>query len=119
MYLLCHIALKLATLPEYSIVCSKIEFVNKKIGQIERSTNKSNEWKSVLATLSILFTPNTSQVLPKLQSIIEFLSLNLSDLCNKISLCNIMGNSAAKNSTKKGDCIRKRKRNLSCLCYDA
>ena len=41
-------------------------------------------------------------MLPKLQSIIEFLSLNLSDLCNKISLCNIIHNSAAKNSIKKG-----------------
>ena len=30
------------------------------------------------------------------------LSLNLSDLCNKISLCNIIDNSAAKNSIKKG-----------------
>ena len=49
-----------------------------------------------------IFTPNTRQVLPKLQSIIEFLSLNLSDLCNKISLCNIIDNSAAKNSIKKG-----------------
>ena len=39
---------------------------------------------------------------PKLQSIIEFLSLNLSGLCNKISLCNIMDNSTAKNSIKKG-----------------
>ena len=28
--------------------------------------------------------------------------LNLSDLCNKISLCNRIDNSAAKNSTKKG-----------------
>ena len=41
-------------------------------------------------------------MLPKLQSIIEFLSLNLSDLCNKTSLCNIIDNSAAKNSIKKG-----------------
>ena len=49
-----------------------------------------------------IFTPNTRQVLPKLQSIIEFLSLNLSDLCNKISLCNTIDNSAAKNSIKKG-----------------
>ena len=64
--------------------------------------NKSNEWKSVPATLSIIFTPNTRQVLHKLQSIIEFLSLNLSDLCNKISLCNIIDNSAAKNGKKKG-----------------
>ena len=39
---------------------------------------------------------------PKLQSIIEFLSLNLSDLCNKISLCNISDSSAARNSIKKG-----------------
>ena len=61
----------------------------------------------------------TRQVLPKLQSIIEFLSINLSDLCNKISLCNIIDNSAAKNSIKKEDCIRKRKMNLLCLCYDA
>ena len=30
------------------------------------------------------------------------LSLNLSDLCNKISLCNTIDNSAAKNSIKKG-----------------
>ena len=52
--------------------------------------------------MSIIFTPNTRQVLPKLQSIIEFLSLNLSDLCNKISLCNTIDNSAAKNSIKKG-----------------
>ena len=52
--------------------------------------------------MSIICTPNTRQVLPKLQSIIEFLSLNLSDLCNKISLCNIIDNSAAKNSIKKG-----------------
>ena len=81
--------------------------------------NKSNEWKSVLATLSIIFTPNTRQVLPKLQSIIEFLSLNLSDLCNKISLRNIIDNSAAKNGKKNADCIRKRKMNLLCLCYDA
>ena len=44
------------------------------------------------------------------------LSLNLSDLCNKISLCNIIDNSAAKNSIKKADCIRKRKMNLLCLC---
>ena len=51
--------------------------------------------------MSIIFTPNTRQVLPKLQSIIEFLSLNLSDLCNKISLCNTIDNSAAKNSIKK------------------
>ena len=65
-----------------------------------------------------LYTANTRQVLPKLQSIIEFLSLNLSDLCNKISLCNIIDNSAAKNSIKKADCIRKRKLNLLCLCYD-
>ena len=53
-------------------------------------------------TLSIIFTPNTRQVLPKLQSIIEFLSLNLSDLCDRISLCNIIDYSAAKNSIKKG-----------------
>ena len=43
-----------------------------------------------------IFTPNTRQVLPKLQSIIEFLSLNLSDLCNKISLCNTIDNSIKK-----------------------
>ena len=55
-----------------------------------------------IATLSIIFTPNTRQVLPKLQSIIEFLSLNLSDLCNKISLCNIIDKSAAKNGIRKG-----------------
>ena len=47
------------------------------------------------------------------------LSLNLSDLCNKISLCNIIDNSAAKNSIKKADCTRKRKMNLLCLCYGA
>ena len=35
-------------------------------------------------------------MLPKLQSIIEFLSLNLSDLCNKISLCNTIDNSIKK-----------------------
>ena len=29
------------------------------------------------------------------------LSLNLSDLCNKISRCNIIDNSAAKNSRKR------------------
>ena len=52
--------------------------------------------------MSIVFSPNIRQVLPKLQSITEFLSLNLSDLCNKISLCNIIDNSAAKNSIKKG-----------------
>ena len=46
-------------------------------------------------------TELTRQVLPKLQSIIEYLSLNLSDLCNKISLCNIIDNSAAKKSKKK------------------
>ena len=32
----------------------------------------------------------------------RILSLNLSDLCNKISLCNIIDNSAARNSIKKG-----------------
>ena len=48
-----------------------------------------------------LRTELTRQVLPKLQSIIEYLSLNLSDLCNKISLCNIIDNSAAKKSKKK------------------
>ena len=47
------------------------------------------------------FTPNTRQVLPKLQTIIEILSLNLSDLYNKISLCNIGDSSAAKNSIKE------------------
>ena len=41
-------------------------------------------------------------MLPKLQSIIEFLSLNLSDLCDRISLCNIIDYSAAKNSFKNG-----------------
>ena len=46
------------------------------------------------------------------------LSLNLSDLCNKISLCSIIDNSAAKNSIKKADCTMKRKMNL-CLCYGA
>ena len=55
----------------------------------------------------------------KITMIIEFLSLNLSDLCNKTSLCNIIDNSAAKNSIKKADCKRKRKMNLLCLCYDA
>ena len=52
-------------------------------------------------TLSIRFTPNTRQVLPKLQWIIEFLSLNLSDLYNKISLCNISDSSVAKNGIKR------------------
>ena len=47
------------------------------------------------------FTPITRQVLPKLQSIIEILSLNLSCLYNKISLCNISDSSAAKNSKKR------------------
>ena len=55
---------------------------------------------SVLATLSISFTLKR-QVLPKLQPIIEFLSLNLTDLYNKISLCNISQSSAAKNSIKR------------------
>ena len=55
----------------------------------------------VLGTLSISFAPNTRQVLPKVQSIIEFLSLNLSDLYDKISLCNISDSSAAKNSIKR------------------
>ena len=45
--------------------------------------------------------PNTRQVLPKLQSIIEFLLLNLSDLYDTISLCNISDSSAAKNSIKR------------------
>ena len=40
-------------------------------------------------------------MLPKLQSITEFLSLNLSDLYDKISLCNISDSSAAKNSIKR------------------
>ena len=62
---------------------------------------KINEWKSVVATLSMSFTPITRQVLPKLQSIIEILSLNLSGLYNKISLCNISDSSAAKNSIKR------------------
>ena len=52
-------------------------------------------------------------MLPKLQSIIEFLSLNLSDLYNKISLCNINDSSVAKYSIQKVDCIRKRK----WICY--
>ena len=97
----CHIALKLATLPEYSLFAVKSSSLIKKIGQISRSRNKSNEWKSVLATLSISFAPNTRQVLPKLQSLIEFPSLNLSDLYNKISLCNISDSSAPKNSIKR------------------
>ena len=46
-------------------------------------------------------TPNTRQVLPKIQSIIEILSLNLSGLYNKINLCNIRDSSAAKNSMKR------------------
>ena len=50
--------------------------------------------------MSIGFTPNIRLLLPKLQSIIEFLSLNLSDLQNKISLCNISDRSGAKNSKK-------------------
>ena len=65
------------------------------------------------------FTPITRQVLPKLQSIIEVLSLNLSGLYNKISLCNISDSSAAKKQYKKADCMRKRKMNLLYLCYDA
>ena len=48
-----------------------------------------------------LYTEYSSGV-AKITMIIEFLSLNLSDLCNKISLCNIIDNSAAKNSIKKG-----------------
>ena len=40
-------------------------------------------------------------MLPKLQSIIEILSLNLSGLYNKINLCNIRDSSAAKNSIKR------------------
>ena len=52
-------------------------------------------------TLSMSFTPITRQVLPKLQSIIEILSLNLSGLYNKISLCNISDSSAEKNSIKR------------------
>ena len=40
-------------------------------------------------------------MLPKLQSIIKVLSLNLSHLNNTISLCNIIDNSAAKKSKKK------------------
>ena len=40
-------------------------------------------------------------MLPKLRSKIEFLSLNLSDLYDKISLCNISDSSAAKNSIKR------------------
>ena len=52
-------------------------------------------------TLSMSFTPITRQVLSKLQSIIEILSLNLSGLYNKISPCNISDSSAAKNSIKR------------------
>ena len=62
------------------------------------------------------YSPGVAKI--TIDKIIEFLSLNLSDLCNKISLCNIIDNSAAKNSIKKADCIRKRKMNLLCLCYD-
>ena len=62
--------------------------------------------------MSIICTPNTRQVLPKLQSIIEFLSLNLSDLCNKISLCNIIDNSAAKNSIKKGRLFKEKEHEI-------
>ena len=58
------------------------------------------------------FTRNIRLLLPKLQSIIEFLSLKLSDLQNKISRCNISDRSGAKNSKKKVDCLRKRKMNL-------
>ena len=57
-------------------------------------------------TLSISFTSNTRQVLPKLQSIIEFLSLNLSDLYNKISLFNISDSSAAKRHHTKGILVK-------------
>ena len=92
-YLSCHIVLKLATLPEYSLFVVKSRSLIKKIGQLQRSRNKSNEWNGVLATFSISFTRNTRQVLPKLLSIIDFLSRNL----NKISLCNISDSSAAKN----------------------
>ena len=42
-----------------------------------------------------------SQVWPKLQLIVEFLSLNLSELYNKISLCNTSDSFAAKNSLKR------------------
>ena len=52
----------------------------------------------IVSTLSISFTQNTRQVQPKLQSII---TLNLSDLYNEISLCNISDSSAAKNSIKR------------------
>ena len=43
-----------------------------------------------------------SRLVSKLQAIIEFLSVNPSDLYNKISLCNISDSCAAKNSKKKG-----------------
>ena len=42
-----------------------------------------------------------SRLVWKLQAIIEFLSVNLSDLYNKISLCNISDSCAAKNSKKR------------------
>ena len=42
-----------------------------------------------------------SRLVWQLQAIIEFLSVNLSDLYNKISLCNISDSCAAKNSKKR------------------
>ena len=70
--------------------------------------------------MSIDFTPNTRLVLPKLQSIIEFLSLNLSDLCNKISLsCNIIDNSAAKDSIKKGRLYKEKENEFVMFMLDA
>ena len=57
-------------------------------------------------------------MLPKLQSIIEFLYLNLSDLCNKISLCNRIDNSAAKNSTKKGRLYKEKENEFVMFTYD-
>ena len=52
-------------------------------------------------------------MLPKLQSIIEFLSLNLSDLYDKISLCNISDSSVAENSIKRQIVLGKGK----WICY--
>ena len=91
--------MKLANLPEYSLFVVKSSSLIKKLGKFNGAETKVMNGR---VFYSIIFTPNTRQVLPKLQSIIEFLSLNLSDLCNKISLCNIIDNSAAKNSIKKG-----------------
>ena len=61
-----------ACYPEYSLSVIKSSLLIKNWANL-MSRNESNyEWKSVLATLSMSFSPNTRQVLPKLQSIIEF-----------------------------------------------